>query len=114
LRTITPGKVIVEGSGRSAELHASVERPQGIQGIVQCLVFFNSVSAGGEEFPCPCHDRLLGVGDSRRKPVRVDLEECSSVKLSPFPGQGGGSALICHKNTSTHGLEVQQDDLAPP
>jgi hypothetical protein len=65
-----------------------VERAQGVQGIIECLVFFDRVRASGEKFPCPGHDRFLGFGDSRRKPVVVGLEQSGGVKLSPGSRQG--------------------------
>jgi hypothetical protein len=54
--------------GCRTEIQATLERSQGIERIIQGLVFFDRVGAGGKEFAGPGNDRFFGVGYSRRNP----------------------------------------------
>jgi hypothetical protein len=60
--------------GCRTEIQATLERSQGIERIIQGLVFFDRVGAGGKEFAGPGNDRFFGVGYSRRNPPLVRLE----------------------------------------
>jgi hypothetical protein len=51
-----------------------LQRPQCVQSIVQCLVFFDTVVAGCEKLACSRHDRVFGVGNPRRDLLTVGFE----------------------------------------
>jgi hypothetical protein len=63
-----------DSSGHRTEIQATLERSQGIERIIQGLVFFDRVGPGGKELAGTGHDCFFGVGDSRRNPVLVRLE----------------------------------------
>jgi hypothetical protein len=84
-------KAGVRLSSHSPYLQATLQRPQCIQSIVQCLVFFDGVITRREKFSCSRYDRLFGMGNSRRDPMPIGFEKSGSVKLAPaFRITGGG------------------------
>jgi hypothetical protein len=87
--------------GCCAKLEAALECPQSIQGVIQRLIFLDSVRASGKQFPGPGYDRFLSFGDPSGNPVLVGLEESSNVKVSPALQYGRGSEFVSHQNTST-------------
>lgn len=78
-----------------AQIQATLERSQGVQGVIQRLIFFDRVSAGGKEFTCTVDNCFLGIRDSGGNPGLVRLEKSSGVEVAPtvWHRLGGGRTI---------------------
>jgi hypothetical protein len=71
--------------------HTALESAEGVQGVIQRLIFFNGIGTTGEEFSSSRHDCFFGVGNARGKFLVIGLEQRSLIQFAPRGKTGVGS-----------------------
>jgi hypothetical protein len=91
---------------RGPNLKTVLQRPEGIERIVQSLIFLDGIVTRGEKLPSTRNNRLFGIRDPGRDKFFVALKESSEIKLTPGIQRMVRAAQRTHKNLETHTPEI--------